>query len=75
MFSDVIEAALSPMLKNQLGSGQPSTIKKCAKCGTTWNDIYMSGRMGCADDYELFAEELRPWLIKAHGRAKHKPNK
>jgi len=45
--------------------------KKCPECKITWNEIQEKGRMGCANDYILFADELKPFLLKYHGSTKY----
>ena len=46
--------------------------KKCSACGATTEDIYRSGRVGCAHCYGAFAEELADVLDAAHGRTEHR---
>ncbi len=45
--------------------------KKCPACGATFSDIAESGRVGCADCYDSFAEQLAPSIIRTHGRVSH----
>lgn len=47
------------------------TSKKCDCCGTTLIDISKSGRVGCGNCYSVFYDELKPGLIKLHGRTAH----
>lgn len=51
---------------------------KCDKCGSTFNDIIESGKIGCAECYSTFYEKLLPSLQRIHGKTKHEgkvPNK
>jgi protein arginine kinase activator len=50
---------------------QENTSEKCKVCGTTFEDISSSGRVGCANCYTTFAEELIPYVKRIHGNAKH----
>lgn len=62
-----------------LGSffGEPSSpaisarAVRCEKCGSTFNDIIESGKIGCAECYKTFYEKLLPSLQRIHGKTKH----
>lgn len=49
------------------GHGTPQSEKRCTLCGSTYAEIARSGRMGCAECYTVFAEELSPTLADMHG--------
>lgn len=60
-----------------VGSLSARTLK-CEKCGSTFNDIVESGKIGCAECYKTFYEKLLPSLQRIHGRTRHEgkiPNK
>jgi protein arginine kinase activator len=44
---------------------------KCPTCGMTVDKLKQSMRVGCANDYEFFRDELGPLLKKIHGSAIH----
>jgi protein arginine kinase activator len=44
---------------------------RCPKCGVSVGDIQAMGRMGCADDYELFASSITKGIEKYHGASQH----
>ncbi len=46
-------------------------IERCASCGSSFNDIVRSGRVGCADCYDKFFDKLEPSIRKLHGNIKH----
>ena len=46
-------------------------LGRCRSCGSSFNDIVQSGRMGCADCYDKFEEKLEPSIRKIHGKTKH----
>lgn len=37
-------------------------LKKCSKCGSTFNDFLRKGKLGCENCYEEFEEEIRDML-------------
>ena len=43
----------------------------CEKCGSTFNDIVNSGKIGCADCYRTFYDKLLPSLQRIHGKTRH----
>ena len=61
---------------NLLGAGAKALnsltgIDRCTYCGTSFNDIVNSGRVGCAHCYDKFEKKLEPSIEKLHGKAKH----
>lgn len=47
------------------------TQKRCQCCGSSFEDIAKSGKVGCAECYETFYEELLPSVRRIHGRTSH----
>lgn len=45
--------------------------KKCPTCGCTYSDIAHDGRVGCADCYTTFENELARTLQSVHGTTTH----
>ncbi len=43
----------------------------CSGCGLTYQEFQRTGKLGCAQCYKDFAEQLRPLLQRIHGRAQH----
>lgn len=63
-------------LGNFLGAGVAAMnslagVDRCSSCGSSFNDIVQSGRIGCADCYEKFQDKLEPSIRKIHGKTKH----
>lgn len=61
---------------NFLGAGIPSMnvlsgIDHCEYCGSTFNDIVKSGKVGCANCYTKFYDKLEPSITKMHGNSRH----
>jgi protein arginine kinase activator len=44
----------------------------CSVCGITFAEFRASGRLGCANDYNVFKKGLLPLLEKIHGHTEHK---
>ena len=52
-----------------LGQGNP--VKRCEKCGASFEDIAREGKVGCADCYRTFYDRLLPSIQRIHGKIKH----
>ena len=50
----------------------PADGLRCASCGATLKDVRDSGRLGCAQCYQLFEHHLRDLLRRLHGSSQHK---
>jgi protein arginine kinase activator len=51
-------------------ASQALASRRCV-CGTSLVSIRRSGRVGCAECYETFADVLAPLLRRVHGRTEH----
>ena len=67
--------SLAGMLASMLGEvSSPylaSTETKCPVCGASFSDIAQTGKVGCAECYKTFKNELLPYLKRVHGSIKH----
>ncbi len=45
--------------------------KRCQFCGSSFEEIARSGKVGCAHCYEEFYDELLPSIQRIHGRTNH----
>ena len=45
--------------------------KKCTLCASTFDDLVKSGKVGCAECYKVFRDELRASIENIHGNAKY----
>lgn len=43
----------------------------CERCGTTFDAFEKTGRLGCAQCYQAFREQLAPMLRQLHGHLQH----
>lgn len=48
-------------------------LRACPQCGATIADISQSGRVGCANCYSYFENELGSAIRRVHGDVTHKP--
>ena len=66
---------LSELFGGFLGDVKPATASPsapvCPKCGSSFNEIVRSGRVGCADCYRTFYDKLLPSIQRIHGKIKH----
>jgi protein arginine kinase activator len=46
-------------------------VPVCPNCGLKFTDIGKSGKLGCGDCYQAFAEELQPSLKRIQGNVIH----
>lgn len=51
--------------------GTGKNTKRCQCCGSSFEDIAKSGKVGCAGCYDVFSEELFPSIQRIHGRTCH----
>ena len=47
-------------------------VNRCEKCGASFEEIARTGKIGCADCYTQFKEQLAPMIHRIHGAAVHK---
>lgn len=64
-FGNFSSASQSPLF-------EPNTkTTTCPSCGLSLEELYRSGRVGCADCYTAFEDILEPYIKKTHGVSKH----
>ena len=44
---------------------------RCEFCGSTYAEIAKTGQVGCANCYQLFADQLYPSIRRIHGNTTH----
>lgn len=65
-----VQSFLSSLL--QLLNNEPAAPSlSCSGCGLSYAEFQHTGKLGCAQCYRDFAEELRPLLLRIHGRSQH----
>jgi protein arginine kinase activator len=65
-------AAVWKLLKESARRARDEGSLKCPSCGMTLAEFRNKGRLGCAQDYEVFREHLRPLLLRIHNASAHK---
>ena len=67
-----IQSFLSSVLSilgSEKKAEEPSIV--CSSCGLSFAEYEHTGRLGCAQCYRDFANQLKPSLQKIHGRTQH----
>lgn len=57
------------VLSSEKKTEPPSIV--CSSCGLSFAGFEHTGRLGCAQCYRDFAQQLKPSLQKIHGRTQH----
>ena len=76
-FGNVFDTAMPDMfgglLKSIFGSALParSQATRCPVCSSTYGDIRNTGKVGCANCYEIFLSEILPSIKGIHGNTQH----
>ena len=68
-FAGGFSSMLGSLFSNALPARSQAT--RCEVCGTAYADIAHSGMMGCANCYNIFAEQLMPNIRRVHGNTTH----
>lgn len=64
-----LSSVLSVLGNEKKTEEQPSVV--CSSCGLSYAEFEHTGRLGCAQCYRDFANQLKPFLQKIHGRTQH----
>ena len=72
LFADM-QSEFENMLGSFFGNALPSRTEasRCKTCGSTYAEIARTGKVGCADCYNEFYEQLLPTIRKMHGNTTH----
>lgn len=66
---------IGDLIGSVLGEGNrraPAVAEtRCPCCGCTFADLVRSGRVGCAQCYEVFRDRLLPSIQRIHGNTHH----
>ncbi len=60
---------LSNILNDSIGNADITT--KCNVCGTEFNEIRRTGKVGCSNCYKVFEKQLSPTVARLHGKTVH----
>jgi len=50
-------------------------VLRCKNCGSSFEDIKRTGKIGCAQCYDTFRDRLKSMIRQIHGTAEHKGKK
>ena len=64
-----LSSVLSVLGNEKKTEEKPSVV--CTACGLSYAEFEHTGRLGCAQCYRDFANQLKPSLQKIHGRTQH----
>ena len=71
-YKNLLAAQLQQQTASAASAEQSSgQSKSCPACGLTFLVFRNVGRFGCAQDYEVFEEEITPLLESLHGQVRH----
>lgn len=71
-YKNLLMAQLQEQSSAHASEEQPSAhTKACPTCGLSFLAFRNMGRFGCAQDYEVFEEEITPLLESLHGQVRH----
>lgn len=63
----------SSLLGGLIGRGGPEgSVLRCEKCGSSFEEISRTGKIGCAQCYQTFRSQLLPVIQRIHGTTRHK---
>lgn len=70
-FDGSFENFLGSFLGNNLQENYFHDTTRCNKCGSSFEDIVNSGKVGCENCYKIFYEKMIPSIERMHGNTKH----
>ncbi|MGN1373123.1 MAG: hypothetical protein ACI4VK_03630 [Candidatus Coproplasma sp.] len=65
------EDSFAKGLANGLFDEPHSFDSVCPACGTSFSEFQRTGLLGCPSCYDVFREELMPYVAKMHGKTRH----
>ncbi len=71
MVQNSFAGLLASMFSDSFASPQIGSSVSCECCGATLSDIATTGKVGCANCYKKFYNELLPYLKRVHGSVAH----
>ncbi len=66
-----IQSLLSSILSTMTAQKEETSDLVCSRCGLSFKHFKDTGKLGCAQCYHDFQEELKPMLLRIHGRSQH----
>lgn len=66
-----LSGLLSSMLATGVGGAGKLQMSRCKFCGASFAQIAERGKVGCANCYKEFKDELLPYFKRIHGSVRH----
>lgn len=66
-----IQSLLSAVLSAMSAPKANETAPVCSRCGLDFRQFQKTGKLGCAQCYHDFQEQLKSMLLRIHGRSQH----
>lgn len=66
-----IQSLLSAILSTMASPKKDEFSPSCSRCGLSYKTFQETGRLGCANCYHDFQAQLKPMLLRIHGRSQH----
>lgn len=71
MREEGMQSMLSAIISGQRRGTTATTGLRCSNCGLSYDEFRKTSRLGCAQCYADFRTQLRPLLLRLHGRTQH----
>lgn len=71
MRSEGMQSMLSAIISSAKRPGLANAGLRCSGCGLSYDEFRKTSRLGCAQCYTDFRQQLKPLLLRLHGRAQH----
>ncbi len=65
-----IQSFLSSLMSS-ISQEEKAPALTCSRCHLTYGEFQKTGKLGCAHCYEDFRDQLKPLLLRIHGRSQH----
>lgn len=66
-----MQSMLSAIIASARKAGAGHETLRCANCGLSFDEFRKTSRLGCAHCYQDFRTQLKPLLLRLHGRTQH----
>ena len=71
MFGDLNSSLDSDVLDGILDQPKRKRVNVCPMCGMTYSEFERTGLLGCAVCYDVFKENLMPYIERIQGKVEH----
>ena len=71
MFGDLNSSLDSDVLDGILDQPKRKRVNVCPMCGMTYSEFERTGLLGCAVCYDVFKDELMPYIRRIQGKTEH----